>query len=129
MRIFHINSGGEDAAIVSWVFNLVLRVGCLGSVVIIFKSMIISLYLSSYSTAPFLDISITTMVTVKSHPLPAAVINLPEGSCQGKAIISKFQECHLSPQTCVIVVKPLPKVLKGCLIARLPLGTVNTVDL
>ena len=77
--------------------------------------------------APFLDISITTMVTGQTHPLPAAVINLPEGSCQEKQ--SKFQKSHLSPQICVIIVKPLPKVLKGCLIARLPLGTVNTVDL
>ena len=43
VRIFHLDSGGEDAAVVSWVFNLVLRVGCLKSVVIIFESMIISL--------------------------------------------------------------------------------------
>ena len=43
VRIFHLDSGGEDAAVVGWVFNLVLRVGCLGSVVIVFKSMIIVL--------------------------------------------------------------------------------------
>ena len=42
VRIFHIDSGGEDAAVVGWVFNLVHRVGCLQSVVIIFESMIIS---------------------------------------------------------------------------------------
>ena len=76
---------------------------------------------------PFLDISIITMSTGQAHPLPAAVINLPEGSCQEKQ--SKIQEWYVPPQKCVIVVKPLPKVLKGCLIARLPLGTVNTVDL
>ena len=84
VRIFHLDSGGEDAAVVGWVFNLVFRVGCLRSVVIIFESMIFSLYLSSYSMAPFLDISITTMVTGQTHPLPAAVINLPEGNCQEK---------------------------------------------
>ena len=43
VRIFHIDSGGEDAAVVGWVFNLVHRVGCLESVVIFFESMIISL--------------------------------------------------------------------------------------
>ena len=48
VRIFHLDSGGEDAAIVSWVFNLVLRVGCLKSVVIIFESMIISLYIAFF---------------------------------------------------------------------------------
>ena len=48
VRIFHLDSGGEDAAIVSWVFNLVLRVGCLGSAVIIFESMIISLYIAFF---------------------------------------------------------------------------------
>ena len=33
VRIFHLDSGGEDAAVVGWVFNLVHRVGCLESVV------------------------------------------------------------------------------------------------
>ena len=48
VRIFHLDSGGEDAAVVRWVFNLVLRVGCLGSAVIIFESMIISLYIAFF---------------------------------------------------------------------------------
>ena len=47
VRIFHLDSSGEDAAVVGWIFNLVLQVGCLKSVVIIFKSMIISSKLSS----------------------------------------------------------------------------------
>ena len=46
--------------------------------------------------APFIDISITTMVTGQTHPLPAAVINLPEGSCQEKQsyLSSKNVICH-----------------------------------
>ena len=94
VRIFHIDSGGEDAAVVSWVFNPVLRVGCLRSVVIIFESMIFSLYLSSYSMAPFIDISITTtLVTGQTHPLPAAVINLPEGKVRKNNQNSKKVIC------------------------------------